>query len=460
MRRRAFAAASFVLVMGSGARAADAPLDAVVKQAGVLQGQVKPLRASNDAPDLAKQLSLLDDDLDALARADQSQAAAVKPVREESFALLADVRKAGAPLGEKFCRDAAEKLAKIALDASGLANHGVPDLPPGYEVGSFLPPAPADAGALPAGLQTASGRALVRLASSEHPNFDSAFPAETAFAAPAAAPRLQARAPLSRPLSAAQDVPGRAKPAFSAQVVAEQEALDAVRRAAHQKPIAVDGLFGAATDKAVKDFQTKNGLAPSGVVDGETQSALLSRFQALAKIPVTGTLDDATKAALAKSRSGAGRTAPVKDFYAGSASDFEATSQQTVIKNALTTIYTPYTARTREQRRVEGPPTDRFLQPICTLEKYLGGSCPYVSVAIDRRLKVPDGTPLLIPQISDLVGRTVEFRIVDTGALWAFHGTKHVDIATDSGDAAGLGSLISGLRLTLILPQGLRPSLR
>jgi len=95
---------------------------------------------------------------------------------------------------------------------------------------------------------------------------------------------------------------------------------------------------------------------------------------------------------------------------------------------------------------------------VCTLERYLADVCPYVSVAIDPRLRVPNGTPLLIPEISDMAGRPVHFRIVDTGSKKRFKGTGHIDVATDSNQYSGFGRMISGKHFTLILPEGLRPS--
>jgi hypothetical protein len=171
---------------------------------------------------------------------------------------------------------------------------------------------------------------------------------------------------------------------------------------------------------------------------------------------VTGALDARTAKALRDRRSRAASTEPV--YFEGSEADFEAKSGAQTIQNVLATVYTPYLAKTKKARKLEGPPIDRHDQTVCTLERYLAGSCPYVSVAIDPRLGVPNGTPLLIPEISNLAGRPVHFRIVDTGSKKRFKGTGHVDVATDSNQHEGFGRLISGGRFTLVLPEGLHPS--
>lgn len=444
--------------------------DAVRKQAGVLQMQVKALRVSTDAPQLGKQLEALNAALDALAKSDKSVEGPVSKVRAASAALQASIRDAqngGVKLGEKFCQDAAVKVERIAVDASDLANSnkGGPNFPAAFPPSAASANPEADA-ALKTGMEAAAAKIRARLASADNPNFDAGAAAGPGVAAaqppvePSMTPKIDGPVPMPRARDAFQDAAKKTKPAYSSQVSNYQEALSAVLKASHQGQIGVDGLFGPATDKAVRAFQKANDLTVNGVVDRDTESALLKKFQEVKKLPVTGALDAATQAALpkthAKTAAASRKPATVKgQFFAGSNDDFNTTDKQKVIKGSLATIYTPYLAKTRAQKKMEGGPLDRHEQPICTMERYLAGSCPYVSVAIDPRLKVPNGTPLLIPEISAMVGRTVPFRIVDTGSTKRFKGTGHVDIATDSGDTAGLGSLISGGHFTLVLPRGL-----
>jgi murein L,D-transpeptidase YcbB/YkuD len=44
-------------------------------------------------------------------------------------------------------------------------------------------------------------------------------------------------------------------------------------------PGSVDGVFGSLTEEAVKHFQQANNLTPTGIVDRETYSSLLSNTE-------------------------------------------------------------------------------------------------------------------------------------------------------------------------------------
>ncbi len=245
-------------------------------------------------------------------------------------------------------------------------------------------------------------------------------------------------------------------PRYDPQVATLQLELDAVRRAEGLPGLRADGFFGPGTGRAVYGFQRIHGLPATGIVDAATQSALLRLYQQITGLPATGAPDLATDRALAVER---GRTAPDYPgrYFSGPDSDFQPDRRERTIHGVLATVYTPYLDLSAAQLHREGPPVDRFTHAICTLERFLAGRCPYVSVAIDRSLDVPDGTPLLIPGIDRIAGRRVLFRIVDTGAVRLFHGTSHIDVATDSNEYGGLGSRITGREFTLILPEGLRP---
>jgi hypothetical protein len=235
---------------------------------------------------------------------------------------------------------------------------------------------------------------------------------------------------------------------------------------ARLRPIRVDGRFGPVTLSAVKQFQKRHELPATGSIDASTSGALLAQHQ------------EYKEQRAARVRSFMTSREPNKKYYQGLETDFElapepgSTPEPEIIHNVKITVYYPFIVKSRAQRLMEGPTHDRFGQTICTLEKFLDGRCPYVSVAIDRELRVPNGTPLLIPEIDTLL-RTryvklrsealprmpIKFRIVDTGSrrFFNFKKERHIDIATDSDGCSEPGSLLSEQWLDLILPKGLRP---
>src|ERR1700757_1443285 len=52
---------------------------------------------------------------------------------------------------------------------------------------------------------------------------------------------------------------------------------------------------------------------------------------------------------------------------------------------------------------------------LCTLQDFLEGNAHYVSVAMDRELKIPYWTKVRIPEIEKKYGRSILFQVVDTG---------------------------------------------
>ena len=441
MNRTALTGLLAAVLAASSSWAATPAQDSVRRLAAILKSSASGLKASNDAPLLSGQLNALIAGLKSLVDEKAATAPAVKPVEDEAAALAAEIHRAPKPLGGEFCRAASDKVLTIAEGAQKLlsgaspaAGAYVPEYSPGFP--------PPEAAALAAFQKRAAAMAAVM----GRTGFDGG-PAATPALAPALAP-----VPLPRP----REVARQAKPVYSPQTAAYQGALNPFLKSQHHPALGVDGLAGGSTEKAVAFFQKKKGLPETGVIDRDTETALLNDFQTRRHLPVTGALDAKTAKALRDRRTTAASTVPV--YFEGSPSDFEAKDGAKTIKNVLTTVYTPYLAKTKKERKMEGPPIDRHDQTVCTLERYLADACPYVSVAIDPRLNVPNGTPLLIPEISELAGRTIHFRIVDIGSKKRFKGTGHIDVATDSSQNTGFGQLISGGRFTLVLPEGLHPA--
>lgn len=99
---------------------------------------------------------------------------------------------------------------------------------------------------------------------------------------------------------------------------------------------------------------------------------------------------------------------------------------------------------------LEGGFNDRRGAPLYTLQQYLAGEAPYVSVAMDRRLNVPYGQRVRIPELEQSYnnGNPIEFRVVDTGSAFTDRGTSRIDICT-ANEAASLDERINR-NLTLI----------
>jgi peptidoglycan hydrolase-like protein with peptidoglycan-binding domain len=101
--------------------------------------------------------------------------------------------------------------------------------------------------------------------------------------------------------------------------------------------------------------------------------------------------------------------------------------------------------------RLEGGFLDRKGKPLNTLQDYLAGKAPYVSVAMDSKA-FPYGTRLRIPELEKKYGRSIDFRVVDTGGAFRNKGTSRIDICT-ANEKASLDPTING-KLTLVPGAG------
>jgi 3D (Asp-Asp-Asp) domain-containing protein len=91
---------------------------------------------------------------------------------------------------------------------------------------------------------------------------------------------------------------------------------------------------------------------------------------------------------------------------------------------------------------LEGGFVDRRGKPLRTLQQYLAGNADYVSVAMDSKA-FPYGTKLRIHELERKYGRTIEFRVVDTGGAFKGKWTSRIDICT-ANERASLDSTING----------------
>lgn len=81
---------------------------------------------------------------------------------------------------------------------------------------------------------------------------------------------------------------------------------------------------------------------------------------------------------------------------------------------------------------LEGGYVDRRGKKLNTLQDFLAGRADYVSVAMDKNMKIPYGKKLRIPELEKKYGRPIEFRVVDTGGAFTGKGTSRIDICTAS----------------------------
>ncbi|MGA9520143.1 MAG: peptidoglycan-binding protein [Myxococcaceae bacterium] len=181
------------------------------------------------------------------------------------------------------------------------------------------------------------------------------------------------------------------------------------------------GIFGPRTYAAVVALQRDKGLGVDGIVGQKTRAAIGN----------------------AQASSGAFQRDQWIEANGASTSNVTPAPDAPQGKrySAKGTGYYP------DSSLMEGGYVDRKGHKLYTLQAYLAGKAPYVSVAMDSKA-FPYGTKLRIAELEAKYGRQIEFRVVDTGGAFKGRGTSRIDICT-ANEKASLDPTING-KLTLV----------
>lgn len=98
---------------------------------------------------------------------------------------------------------------------------------------------------------------------------------------------------------------------------------------------------------------------------------------------------------------------------------------------------------------MEGGYVDRRGAKLRTLQQFLAGSAEYVSVAMDSTA-FAYGQKLRIRELEQKYGRTIEFRVVDTGGAFRGKGRTKIDICVANRSASYDATLNGMLTLTVV----------
>ncbi len=99
---------------------------------------------------------------------------------------------------------------------------------------------------------------------------------------------------------------------------------------------------------------------------------------------------------------------------------------------------------------LEGGFKDRIGNKLNTLQDFLAGKAPYVSVAMDSKA-FGYGTKIRIDELERKYGKVIDFRVVDTGGAFVGKGTSRLDICVANA-AASLDSTINGVLSVRVVP--------
>jgi 3D (Asp-Asp-Asp) domain-containing protein len=105
---------------------------------------------------------------------------------------------------------------------------------------------------------------------------------------------------------------------------------------------------------------------------------------------------------------------------------------------------------------LEGGFVDRSGKKLRTLQEFLAGGGEYVSVAMDSSA-FKYGTRLRIRELEDKYGRSITFRVVDTGGAFRGKGRSRIDVCT-ANRTASLDPIINGTLHIDVLDETAGPS--
>jgi 3D (Asp-Asp-Asp) domain-containing protein len=105
---------------------------------------------------------------------------------------------------------------------------------------------------------------------------------------------------------------------------------------------------------------------------------------------------------------------------------------------------------------LEGGFVDRSGKKLRTLQQFLAGSAEYVSVAMDSSA-FKYGTRLRIRELEEKYGRSITFRVVDTGGAFRGKGRTRIDVCT-ANRTASLDPTINGTLHIDVLDETAGPS--
>ena len=126
--------------------------------------------------------------------------------------------------------------------------------------------------------------------------------------------------------------------------------------------------------------------------------------------------------------------------------DVGATQDEIRVMSSFTSRATAYYPNASQ---LEGGFKDRVGKPLKTLQQFLNGDAAYVSVAMDSAA-FKYGTRLRITELEAKYGRSIVFRVVDTGGAFRGRGRARIDICVANRSASFDSSVNRTLHIDVI----------